>query len=71
MKEIAIYTEYITLSQFLKLASLIQTGGEAKNYLANHKVLINDVEDSRRGRKLRKDDIIEISNQKYLIVNES
>ncbi len=71
MKEIAIYTEYITLSQFLKLASLIQTGGEAKSYLANHKVLINDVEDSRRGRKLRKNDIIEISNQKYLIVNES
>lgn len=71
MKEIAIYTEYITLSQFLKLASLIQTGGEAKNYLATHKILINDVEDSRRGRKLRKNDIIEISNQKYLIINES
>ena len=30
MKKIPIKTEYITLGQFLKLADIISTGGEAK-----------------------------------------
>ena len=33
MKQIKISTEFVTLGQFLKLANLIQTGGEAKFYL--------------------------------------
>ncbi len=71
MKEIPIYTEYITLSQFLKLASIISTGGEAKSYLKNGHILINGEEDNRRGRKLRVGDKIEVLNEIYLIVNES
>lgn len=70
MKEIKIYTEYITLGQFLKLADIIQSGGEAKSYLMDAKVLINGELDARRGRKLRHNDIIEIENQKFVIVNE-
>lgn len=71
MKEIPIYTEYITLSQFLKLASIINTGGEAKSYLKDSHILINGEEDNRRGRKLRVGDKIEVLNEIYLIVNES
>lgn len=53
---IAIHTEYITLGQLLKLAKIIQSGGEEKSYLASHKVTVNAVDDNRRGRKIRPGD---------------
>lgn len=61
-KEIKIETEYITLGQFLKLAELIDSGGMAKWFLSEYKILINGEQDQRRGRKLRVDDEIEIEN---------
>lgn len=65
--EITIYSEYITLGQFLKLADIIQTGGEAKSFLAQNKVVIDGEEDNRRGRKLRGGEIVEVLGQKYEI----
>ena len=65
--EITINTEYITLGQFLKLADIIQSGGEAKSFLAQNEVEIDGVLDNRRGRKLRGGEIIEILGQKYEI----
>ena len=65
--EIIINTEYITLGQFLKLADIIQSGGEAKAFLAENKVEIDGISDNRRGRKLRGGEVIEILGQKYEI----
>ena len=65
--EIAINTEYITLGQFLKLADIIQSGGEAKSFLAQNEVEIDGISDNRRGRKLRGGEIIEILGQTYEI----
>ena len=65
--EITINTEYITLGQFLKLADIIQSGGEAKSFLAQNEVEIDGVFDNRRGRKLRGGEIIEILGQTYEI----
>lgn len=65
--EITINTDYITLGQFLKLADIIQSGGETKSFLAQNKVEIDGVLDNRRGRKLRGGEIIEILGQKYEI----
>ena len=65
--EITINTEYITLGQFLKLADIIQSGGEAKSFLAQNKVEIDGISDNRRGRKLRGGEIIEILGQIYEI----
>ena len=65
--EITIYSEYITLGQFLKLADIIQTGGEAKNFLAEHEIVIDGEVDCRRGRKLRGGEIVEVLGQKYEI----
>jgi S4 domain protein YaaA len=70
MKEIKIYTEYVTLGQFLKLADIIQTGGEAKFFLSENLIVINGEEDNRRGRKLRDGDIVEVLGKNYKIVNE-
>ena len=65
--EISIYSDYITLGQFLKLADIIQTGGEAKNFLTEHEVIIDGEVDCRRGRKLRGGEIVEVLGQKYEI----
>ena len=65
--EITINTEFITLGQFLKLADIIQSGGEAKSFLVQNKVEIDGISDNRRGRKLRGGEIIEILGQRYEI----
>ncbi|MFC4100767.1 S4 domain-containing protein YaaA [Paenibacillus xanthanilyticus] len=60
MKDISISTEYIALGQFLKLADCISTGGEAKFFLQETKVVINGEPDNRRGRKLYDGDQVEV-----------
>ncbi|MDE3840487.1 S4 domain-containing protein YaaA [Bacillus methanolicus] len=67
-KEIKIETEFITLSQFLKLADVIQTGGMAKWFLSEHEVYVNGERDQRRGRKLRAGDEIKIPNIGIFII---
>lgn len=65
--EIIINTDYITLGQFLKLADIIESGGEAKSFLAQNEVQIDGESDQRRGRKLRGGEVIEVLGQKYEI----
>ena len=68
MKDIFIKTEYITLGQFLKLISLVSSGGEVKFFLKNNKVFINGNEENRRGKKLYPNDKITILNEDYKII---
>ncbi|MGI6787370.1 MAG: S4 domain-containing protein YaaA [Acholeplasmataceae bacterium] len=67
MEIIKIETEYITLSQLLKLTDLIDTGGEAKYFLLENKVYLNDVLENRRGKKLYPGDKIKINSLKFVI----
>lgn len=59
-KEVEITTEYITLGQLLKMTDLIQSGGMAKVFLQENKVLVNGEVEIRRGRKLKEGDVVEI-----------
>lgn len=68
--QIKINTEYITLGQFLKFASVVDSGSEAKFYLATHEISINNELDNRRGRKLRPGDIVETENETYEIISK-
>ena len=70
MKKIPIKTEYITLGQFLKLADIISTGGEAKFYLLNNVIYVDNIVDNRRGRKLYPRTILKCSNEEYEIVKD-
>lgn len=67
---IRINTEYITLGQFLKFANVVDSGSEAKFYLGNHEIRVNEELDNRRGRKLRPGDVVEIENAVYEIVSK-
>ena len=43
--------EYIKLDQFLKLAGVAETGGEAKQLILSVLVIVNGSIETRRGRK--------------------
>lgn len=60
--EIRIRTDYITLGQMLKLADCVSTGGEAKAWLQEKKIVVNGSRESRRGRKLYEGDLIEVES---------
>ncbi len=67
MEEIKIETEYIKLDQFLKHCGIAQTGGQAKMMIADGMVKVNDQVALERGKKIRKNDKVEIDDQ-YLFV---
>ena len=54
--EVPITGESIKLGQFIKLASLVATGGEAKTAIAEGAVTVNGEVDTRRGASLRAGD---------------
>ncbi|MFA5480844.1 MAG: S4 domain-containing protein YaaA [Bacilli bacterium] len=68
--EISISTEYVTLGQLLKIANLIGSGGEAKNYLNIHKITVDGESENRRGRKLRDQALIEVEGNAYRVLQK-
>ena len=65
--DIHIESEFIKLEQFLKLIDLVSSGGEAKLFIIDNDILVNNILEKRRGRKLYKDDQIVINDQIYKI----
>lgn len=65
MKEhfIKINTDYIKLDQLLKLSNLVSTGGEAKLRVMSEEVRVNGEVETRRGRKLRSGDRVELDGE--------
>lgn len=59
--------ETIGLDQFLKLAQLVGSGGEAKHLIKSGAVLVNDEVETRRGRKLRDGDVVTVNGEDYII----
>jgi ribosome-associated protein len=70
MDLIFIKTDYITLGQFLKYLGIIGSGSEAKNFLQNNDVFVNNIEEKRRGKKLYPQDLVKIFNKTYEISNQ-
>lgn len=50
--------EYIELKNLMKLASLVNSGGEVKMYCQNGEISVNGEVETRRGRKLRVKDTV-------------
>ena len=71
MVEIKIYSEPITLGQFVKFLGLIYSGGEVKIFLEENDIFVNDVPEKRRGKKLFSGDLVQINNQKYVLKVEN
>jgi ribosome-associated protein len=71
LAEISIRKTPIRLGQFLKLADLVQDGVEAKIVILEGDVKVNDVVETRRGRKLYNRDIITFRNRQVVLLSES
>ena len=50
--------DYIELKNLMKLASLVNSGGEVKMYCQNGEISVNGEVETRRGRKLRLGDTV-------------
>ena len=51
MKDVKISTEFIRLGQLVKLLDLVDTGGQVTVYLLSNEILVNGVDEKRRGKK--------------------
>lgn len=71
LKEININTQYIKLGDFLKLASICSSGGEAKMRIVSGEILVNNEICTIRGKKLRNKDIVTAYGMEYIIQNET
>ena len=67
IKEVKIDDEFISLGQFLKICDLISSGGEAKFFLKEHKVFVNEEKEDRRGRKLYENDLVKIDDGTFKV----
>lgn len=65
MREIVITTEFIKLQDLLKLAGLVETGGEAKERIQAGEASVNGEVCLQRGRKLRPGDVAEFGGVRY------
>ena len=64
---VVIYSEFIKLQDAMKFASLVATGGEAKQLILDGAVTVNGEGCTMRGKKLYPGDIFRFDGQEYLI----
>lgn len=66
--DVTIRDETIKLGQFIKLANLAETGGHAKELIAEGKVVVNGEVETRRGRTLRDGDVVSVGGQRAQLI---
>lgn len=66
-----IEVETIELDQFLKLAEVIQSGGQAKHLIQSGAVLVNDIVETRRGKKLRPGDRVSVGGEEFIVGSDT
>ena len=60
-------TEHIRLDQFLQLAGIADTGGQAKLLIQSGEVQLNGVVETRRRKKVVAGDEIEVAGEIFVI----
>ena len=63
MTDVAIRGEVIRLGQLLKLAGIADSGTDAKELLASGTVTVNGEAEARRGRQLRRGDVVTVADE--------
>jgi ribosome-associated protein len=67
-REVPIRGGMIRLGQLLKLAGVVDGGGEAKALLGSETVLVNGEPESRRGRQLHPGDVVVAGGEELTLV---
>ena len=68
MCEVQIQGDVIRLGQLLKVAGIVDSGGEAKELIASGGVTVNGEVETRRGRQLRAGDMLAAAGQEVRLV---
>ena len=63
--------ETIELDQFLKLAEVTQSGGQAKHLIQSGAVLVNGSVEMRRGKKLRPGDRVSVGGEEFIVGSDA
>jgi len=66
-REVRIRGDTIRLGQLLKLAGVVDSGGELKALLADTDVLVNGELEDRRGRQLHRGDVVQVGDEELRI----
>ena len=67
--DVPIRSGSIRLGQFLKLANLVESGADAKPLVQEGRVRVNGAVETRRGRQLRLDDVVELAGRSARVVD--
>ena len=67
MEEFKMNKEYMTMTQFLKALDYISSGGQAKYYLDEYIVFLNNERCLLRGKKLYPKDVVTIGKKSYIL----
>ena len=67
METITITTEFIKLQDLLKFASLVSTGGEAKQLILDEQDTVNGEVCTMRGKKIRPGDVVSFNGGTYTV----
>jgi ribosome-associated protein len=62
-RDVPIREDEIRLGQLLKLADLAESGGHARALLEDGLVSVNGEPESRRGRRVRPGDVVEVGGE--------
>jgi len=68
MNKIKINTEIIKLDAFLKWAAIVSSGSEAKLYIQDELVKVNNEICTQRGKKLKVGDIVSFEGSDFEII---
>ena len=71
MKAVEIQDDFIKLGQLLKLADLVSSGAEAKVVITEGQVKVNGEVETRRGKKIYPQDIVEYNREEIVTINSS
>jgi ribosome-associated protein len=67
MREVEIPKEPVELYKLLKFEGMAASGGEAKFFISEGKVLLNGEVETRKRKKIVSGDVIEFNNEKICI----
>jgi len=65
--DVPIKDEMIRLGQLLKLAGVVDSGSEVKALLAAQPVWVNGEPETRRGRQLRRGDVVRVGEHELRV----
>ena len=68
MTDIPIRGQMIRLGQLLKLAGVLDAGGEVRALLAEVSVQVNGEREARRGRQLGDGDVVRVADEEFRVV---